>query len=221
MLPLKLDLPTDRPVRLLCLGAHSDDIEIGCGGTILRLLDQLPRVDVRWVVLSGSGERAAEARAASELFLAKAHTREVRIHDFRDGFFPHQGAQIKEVFETLKDGPDPDLILSHHHADLHQDHRVVSELTWNTYRDNLVLEYEVPKYDGGLSTPSLFVGIDEKTRERKIQYLMEAFATQRGKRWFSPETFLGLMRLRGVESAVSEGYAEGFHARKTVLSTAP
>ena len=203
--------------RILCIGAHSDDIEIGCGGTVLRLLSRHPELEVRWVVLSGNNRRADEARCAASLFLRDAVQPNVSVHSFRDGFFPYVGGEIKEFFEELKAEKSPDLIFTHFREDLHQDHRVVAELTWNTFRDHAVLEYEIPKYDGGLLSPNFFVPIDADTRQRKVSYLMSAFGSQRDKRWFTEDTFTGLMRLRGVECASPSGLAEGFHARKLVL----
>jgi len=217
MLELTLRRPPGQGLRVLCLGAHSDDIEIGCGGTILRLLASRNDVAVRWVVFSGSAEREEEARRSAELFLRGAAHSAVDLHSFRDGFFPYEGARIKEVFESLKDEPGPDVILTHRGRDRHQDHRLISELTWNTFRDHLVLEYEIPKYDGDLDTPNVYVPLDEDACRTKVAHLMDVFASQRSKRWFTPETFLGLMRLRGIECASPTGYAEGFEARKTVL----
>ena len=218
MNPLSFGSDRDRPLRVLCLGAHADDIEIGCGGTILRLLESYSNVDVRWVVLSANERRAEEARCAASLFLGNAASSEVTIKQFRDGFFPYMGAEVKSFFEELKGEAAPDLIFTHHRDDAHQDHRVVAELTWNTWRDHVVLEYEIPKYDGGLVTPNLFVSIDEETREQKIAHLMTAFGSQRSKRWFTPDTFTSLMRLRGVESGSAGGCAEGFFARKMLLA---
>lgn len=203
--------------RILCLGAHSDDIEIGCGGTMLRLLEAYPDAQVRWVVLSGNERRAAEARCGASLFLGQGRSAEVITKSFRDGFFPYDPA-IKEFFEELKAEPTWDLILTHHREDRHQDHRVVSDLTWNTFRNHAILEYEIPKYDGGLGQPNFYVPLDESTRQRKLDHLMQAFGSQRDKRWFTEDTFSGLMRLRGVECAASEGFAEGFFARKLLWS---
>lgn len=218
MIGLQLGRPVGAGLRVLCLGAHSDDIEIGCGGTLLRLLRERGDVSVTWVVFSGNETREQEARRSAELFLRDAASAEVVTHRFRDGFFPYNGGEIKEAFEALKRCTEaPDLVFTHQRADLHQDHRTLAELTWNTFRDHLVLEYEIPKYDGGLTTPNLFVALDEHARREKVEHLMAAFATQRDKRWFSPETFEGLMRLRGVECASPTGYAEGFHAKKVVL----
>jgi LmbE family N-acetylglucosaminyl deacetylase len=214
---LSLGSDSRQPLRILCLGAHADDIEIGCGGTILRLLASYPNVDARWVVLSADERRADEARCAASLFLGNAARSEVTIKQFRDGFFPWIGADVKSFFEQLKVEAAPDLVFTHHREDAHQDHRLVAELTWNTWRDHMVLEYEIPKYDGGLVTPNLFVPIDEETREQKIAHLLRAFGSQRSKRWFTADTFTSLMRLRGVESGSAGGCAEGFFARKMVL----
>lgn len=212
-------LGEDRPLSVLCLGAHSDDIEIGAGATLLALLGQRSNVAVHWSVLSSSGdrEREAETRRSAELFLEGATNAEIEVLGFRDGFFPYTGDQVKEWFEELKERVEPDLIFSHRRDDGHQDHRLVSELTWNTFRDHTILEYEIPKYDGELGQPNLFVPIDDESRVRKVEILMDVFGTQRSRRWFTPETFNGLMRLRGVECASPSGFAEAFHARKTVL----
>lgn len=223
MIPLSLSLPPGRDLRILCLGAHSDDIEIGCGGTLHRLLTELPRVHVRWVVLSGDDKRASEARRSAERLLRGAACAEVVVERFRDGFFPYAGGEIKDFFETLRAGPEPpaDIIFTHHGRDSHQDHRVVSELTWNTFRDHFILEYEIPKYDGGLRTPNFYVPMDPDARHAKLGVLMDVFASQRDKRWFSEATFDGLMRLYGVECASPTGYAEGFHARKSTFLFPP
>lgn len=201
-------------LEVLCIGAHSDDIEIGCGGTMLRLLDELPGVRVRWVVLGAGGAREAEAIASADLFLKKAGARNVVVRDFEDGFFPHQGAAIKRFFETLKGEPAPDLVFTHYRHDLHQDHRVVSELTWNTFRDQLILEYEIVKYDGDLGTPNLFVQLENDVCRRKVANLMQCFGTQRSKQWFSEDTFLAMLRLRGLECNAVDRYAEAFYCRK-------
>jgi LmbE family N-acetylglucosaminyl deacetylase len=216
VVPLKL-APRGRRLSVLCLGAHADDIEIGCGGTILTLLAQYPGSRVHWVVCSAPGRRGGEARRSARRFLRAAGTADVQLHEFRDGFFPHEGAAIKETFEALKP-VRPDVIFTHHERDRHQDHRVVCELTWNTFRDHLILEYEIPKYDGDLGSPNLFVSLPSRVRRRKLAILNACFASQRSKRWFSNATFEGLMRLRGVECAAADGYAEGFHIRKAVLT---
>ena len=204
------------PLRVLCLGAHCDDIDIGCGGTLLRLLEERERVEVTWVVFSGTPERLAELRASAARFLQKAARAEVIAHEFRDAFFPAQYAQIKEAFRALQKSVQPDLVFTHERADLHQDHRIVSELTWNAYRNHTVLEYEIPKYDGGLTTPNAYVRLDTRQVEEKVRLLMESYASQRHKPWFTPETFRALLRLRGIECA-SE-WAEGFHANKLCLA---
>jgi LmbE family N-acetylglucosaminyl deacetylase len=205
------------PLCILCLGAHSDDIEIGCGGLILQLTAARP-VDVDWVVFSAPGPRAEEAKRSAKLFLRGARRQRILLKQFRDGFFPYDAA-IKEAFEELKAGPAPDLVLTHYRHDRHQDHRVVSDLTWNTFRDHLVLEYEIPKYDGDIGSPNFFVPLDRRTCQRKARHLQQVFGTQRQKHWFEDETFLGLMRLRGMECRARGGYAEAFYARKLVLDT--
>ena len=207
---LSLQLGGTGPLRVLAIGSHADDIEIGCGGTLLRLAAER-ELEVHWVVLSGSDARAAEARQSAEAFLAGT-TFELDIQGFRDAFFRY-GGEVKEFFESLK-AVSPDLILTHHGSDLHQDHRLVAELTWNTFRDHLILEYEIPKYDG---SPNVFVHLDEETARRKAALLMELFPSQGGKPWFTEDLFLSLMRLRGMEAASPSGYAEGFYGRKVVL----
>ncbi len=218
---LKLNLPrkeTD-PFVILCLGAHSDDIEIGCGGALLQFKKILPRLRFHWVVFSASGARGEEATKAAELFTAGCD-KEVSFKDYRDGFLPYRGGEVKEFFEEMKGQVSPDVIFTHWQGDAHQDHRLVSELTWNTFRNHLILEYEVPKYDGDMGRPNLFVPLDAPLHERKVDYLFEAFASQQDKRWFDRETFLGLMRIRGMESNCPSGYAEAFHTRKLVVGPA-
>jgi LmbE family N-acetylglucosaminyl deacetylase len=217
MLTLSLGQAERRPRRILVLGAHSDDIEIGCGGTILQLASGAPEVEVCWVVLSGSSERAAEARASADDFLEAVAHRTVHISDFRDGFFPYQGSEIKEFLENLKQGFSPDLVLTHQRADLHQDHRLVADLTWNTFRDHLILEYEIPKYDGDLGAPNVFVRLTKEIARRKVDLLLRGFPSQRTRRWFTEDVFLALLRLRGMESNAPDGYAEGFYGRKVII----
>lgn len=209
--------PHDAPHAILCLGAHSDDIEIGCGGALLRLTQSYPDLTVYWVVLSANEARAAEAEASAAAFLRHAGRAEVRINHFQDGFFPYIGGEIKGYFESLKREINPDLIFTHCGHDRHQDHRVVTELTWNTFRDHMILEYEIPKYDGDLQAPNFFIHLDATTCQQKVDYLMQYFATQTNRYWFTPETFQGLMRVRGVESRAPGGYAEGFYCRKVVI----
>jgi len=217
---LGLDLGSDprKPFRVLALGCHADDIEIGAGGLLLELQECCPRLEVHWVVFSASGARRDEAQASAEDLLDRVARRRVELHDFQDGYFPYVGAEIKNVFEALKDSAGPDLILTHHRQDLHQDHRLVCELTWNTFRDQLVLEYEIPKYDGDLGRPNVFVPLREEHCRRKVGVLTEHFGSQRDKHWFSADLFLGLMRVRGMECRSETGYAEAFHGRKLVLS---
>jgi LmbE family N-acetylglucosaminyl deacetylase len=215
---LQLSLPKTRgPLKLLCLGAHSDDIEIGCGGLILSLLGSGRPLDVTWVVFSAPAEREREARRGASLFLKSARRVDVVIKQFRDGHFPYEGAAVKAVFETLKN-TTPDVVLTHYRNDRHQDHRVLSDLAWNTFRDHLVLEYEIPKFDGDLGQPNLFVPLERTMAVRKAKLLGQAFGSQRDKHWFSDETFIGLMRMRGMECRAPGGYAEAFYARKTVLT---
>jgi LmbE family N-acetylglucosaminyl deacetylase len=203
---------------VLCLGAHSDDIEIGVGATLLNWLDQGIRLDVHWCVLSGAGEREREARASATDFLAAAASRKIEVMGFRDGFFPEQGEQIKAWFETLKGRVDPDVIFTHRRDDAHQDHRQVARLAWNTFRDHLILEYEIPKWDGDMAQPNLYVPVTASAIRRKVDLLISHFGSQRSKQWFDAETFLGLARLRGMECRAQERYAEAFIARKVSLA---
>lgn len=217
MLAIGLDWTKPRLGHVLCLGAHCDDIEIGCGGTMAKLADEHPGLSVTWVVWSSNARRAEEARASAEAILAGVKSREIVVNGFRDGFLPYHGAQVKEAFEELKKKVTPDLIFTHYRSDLHQDHRLVSELTWNTFRDHLILEYEIPKFDGDLGSPNVFVHLDQALCRRKIDNLMRSFPSQADHRWFSEETFRAILRLRGMESNAPDGYAEGFYGRKLVL----
>jgi LmbE family N-acetylglucosaminyl deacetylase len=211
-------LQNGSPLKILCIGCHSDDIEIGCGGTILQLLSNNSNLEFSWMVFSSGGsEREKEARKSSELFLDKAKKKEVIVKEFRDGFFPFEGAKIKTVFEEELKKRTPDLIFTHNRKDAHQDHRQIAELTWNTFRDHLILEYEIPKYDGDLGQPNFFVPLDQQIYESKVRHLIDAFASQRSRRWFEAETFKALMRLRGMECNAPSGYAEAFYSRKVVL----
>lgn len=202
---------------VLLLGAHCDDIEIGCGGSILRLAEEYAGLEVHWVVFSSDPIREREARNSAAAFLDGVADPDIRILEFRDSYFPYAGAEIKECFQRLSGEFQPDLIFTHHGKDLHQDHRVISELTWNTFRDHLILEYEIPKYDGDLGSPNFFVPVSEPQCARKIQCLLDNFETQRQKSWFTESTFRATMRLRGIESNAESGYAEGFYCRKAVL----
>jgi LmbE family N-acetylglucosaminyl deacetylase len=209
--------PTGGRLSVLLLGAHSDDIEIGAGATVLGLIAGKAGLHIQWCVLSGAAERQNEARASAAAFLAGCNNAEVEVLDFRDGFFPQQGEQIKIWFEALKTRANPDVIFTHYRDDAHQDHREVCRLTWNTFRDHLILEYEIPKWDGDLGQPNLFVPITANTMERKIELLERNFESQRSKHWFDLETFRGLARLRGNECRASERYAEAFYSRKLSL----
>lgn len=205
------------PLKILCLGAHSDDIEIGCGGTLLRLLAERPGSSVCWVVFSAQGEREREAIASANEFLADAAQREVIVHGFRESYFPFQGAEIKDCFEALKQRPEPDLILSHHRHDEHQDHQTLAKLVWNTFRRHLIFEYEIPKYEGDLGKPNAFVPLPKDIARRKVELIVRHFSSQAGRTWFRPETFNGLMAMRSVECNAPEGFAEAFHVRKFVV----
>lgn len=210
----------DKPLQVLCLGAHSDDLEIGCGGTVLDLIARRPDTHIHWVVLGASGERRQEATTAAERILAGAHSKKVILQEFRDGYFPYEGADIKDFFEELKGMVTPDLIFTHYRKDLHQDHRLVSQLTWNTFRNHLILEYEIPKYDGDTGSPNLFVPLSAQICEAKVAAILESFASQRDRYWFTADTFQALLRLRGVEARSDSGFAEGFYAHKLLLGPA-
>jgi LmbE family N-acetylglucosaminyl deacetylase len=202
--------------RILCVGAHSDDIEIGCGGTLLKLARDYPDIEVLWVVFSAEGKRSREARDSASMFLKGIAGKKVQVKAFTGSFFPFEGAKIKTFFEQLKPFT-PDVVFTHYRDDRHQDHRVLSDLAWNTFRDHLVLEYEIPKYDGDLGVPNLFVPIDEELSQRKVAYICRVFQTQSNRHWFTEDTFLSLMRLRGIECASPTKYAEAFYCRKIVL----
>lgn len=217
MIRLHLDTKREAPLQILCLGAHSDDIEIGCGGAILDLQRRYADCRFTWAVFSATGVRRDEACRAAEAFAGSARLQHLVLKEFRDGFMPWLGAEVKATFEELKQTINPDLIFTHQPHDSHQDHRLLSELTWNTFRNHLILEYEIPKYDGDLGRPSLFLPLDEALCQQKTDLLMECFASQRQKHWFDPSTFRALMRLRGMECNAPSGYAEAFYCRKLVL----
>lgn len=222
MLPLNLSKDPAAPLKVLFLGAHADDIEIGCGGTVLQLLSVRPNLAVVWVVFSSAGVREQEARTSASLFLQRAEQHDrVIVKKFRDGYFPYEGAQIKEFFEELKKEVDPDLIFTHYRGDRHQDHRTISDLTWNTWRHHLILEYEVPKYDGDLGVPNVFVPLEKDVWTRKVQYICDAFRSEANKAWLAEDTFQAMMRLRGVECAAPQQYAEAFYCRKLILGSHP
>ncbi|NJR49478.1 MAG: PIG-L family deacetylase [Leptolyngbyaceae cyanobacterium CSU_1_3] len=217
MLKLTFEQKEDSAYRILCLGAHCDDIEIGCGGTILKLIKTYPNAIFYWVVFSSSEIRAKEAFASANLFLRGATVQNIVVKNFRNSFFPFVGAEIKEYFEEIKQAFSPDLVFTHYRQDAHQDHRLISDLAWNSFRDHLILEYEIPKYDGDVGNPNFFVHLDEAICQRKIQTIMEVFETQKKRQWFTEDTFQALLRLRGVESNSPSKYAEAFHCRKIVL----
>jgi LmbE family N-acetylglucosaminyl deacetylase len=211
----ELSLPTSSPT-ILCLGAHSDDIEIGCGGALVRLLAKMPQASVHWVVFSAEGDRADEARHGAKLF-AGERLESIELHSFRDGFFPDSFGEIKERFRDLQKAVDPDLVFTTWRRDLHQDHRLISELSSQTFRNHVILEYEISKYDGDLGSPNVYVRLDTEEADRKVENLMTVFGSQHDKYWFSRETFRALMRVRGVECRSSSGYAEAFYGHKLVF----
>jgi LmbE family N-acetylglucosaminyl deacetylase len=222
MLGLRLDdrgRERDRPLTVLAIGAHADDIEIGCGGTLLRLAEAHPDASIWWIVLSGDSERADEARSSAADFTAGFGSTNVVVQGFRDSFLPYQGGAVKEFFEELKPQLRPDVIFTHRSADLHQDHRLACELTWNTFRDHLILEYEIPKFDGDMTPANVFSPLSEPVARRKIELVMDHFATQRDRRWFTEDLFSAALRLRGMEANSPSGLAEAFACRKVVLAT--
>ena len=201
----------------LFLGAHADDIEIGCGATIRKLVERFPDADYSWVVLTSDSTRADEARTAAESFLTGADHVAIEVGDFRDGYLPFAGSEVKDYFEGLKTRCSPDVIFTHYDQDAHQDHRLVAELTWNTFRDHMILEYEIPKFDGDLGAPNLFVEVNEEECREKIRLLLERFPSQQSRGWFDETMFRALMRLRGLECNAEGGLAEAFYARKSVV----
>ncbi len=206
-------LPSD--AKVLLLGAHCDDIEIGAGGLLDQLARARPQARFHWVSFSADGEREAETRTAARRLLAGVDL-QCHVDRFRGSYFPTELAALKDRFEALK-SLQPDLVLTHCRGDLHQDHRVIHGLTWNTFRDHLILEYEIPKFDGDLGQPNAFFPLSREQLDRKVAVLMDCFPSQRGRGWFTPETFIGLARIRGIECAAPEGYAEAFYLRKARL----
>jgi LmbE family N-acetylglucosaminyl deacetylase len=217
MLNAVLNVPLNAPLRVLCLGAHSDDIEIGCGGTILKLKALYPMMDIRWIVFSGDPLRAEEARAGCSAFLPSAEQTRMDVLNFRDGFFPHEGVQIKEYFEEVKRSFAPDLILTHYRNDRHQDHRTLSDLTWNTFRNHLIWEYEIPKYDGDFGSPNLFVRLDDALADAKCSAIMNVFLSQSQKHWLTEDLLRSVLRIRGMEAGGDTRYAEAFYTRKMTM----
>lgn len=214
MLPLKLQ--RQEGLKILLLGAHCDDIEIGCGGTVMRLSEEYTAVKTKWVVFTSTPERGMEAGRCAEYFLHDMDEKEVVILNFRDGFLPYDAVAVKNVFEELK-AFQPDIIFTHFRHDLHQDHRFICDLTWNTFRDHFILEYEIPKYDGDLGNPNFFVPIESRLAHKKVEALQQYYPSQSGRHWFDKETFFSLMRIRGMESVSKSRYAEGFYLRKAVF----
>jgi len=217
MLDLTIAPVRRRATRILCLGAHCDDIEIGCGGTLLKLLSR-GRWDVTWVVFSSSARRAAELRASARHFLRGANRSHIVSYEFRDSYFPGEYTAIKDTFAQLRSLPDPDLVFTHHAGDRHQDHRLLNELTWNLFRRHLILEYEIPKYEGGLATPNAYVQLTRAQVNAKTRALLRSYQSQRARTWFRADTFEALMRLRGLEAGAGTGWAEGFHVSKFNLT---
>jgi LmbE family N-acetylglucosaminyl deacetylase len=209
---------TSRLRHVLCLGAHSDDIEIGCGGTLLRLIRENPGLEIRWAVFCGADERRnREARESAARYLENAKPSHVDVFTFRDAFMPFDGVRVKEAFESLKNSFEPDLVFTHFRDDRHQDHRLLSDLAWNTWRDHQILEYEILKYDGDLGRPNVFAPIPEDLCKRKIELLMTSFPTQAQRQWFSEDTFWAMLRIRGVECNSPTKFAEAFHCRKMIF----
>jgi LmbE family N-acetylglucosaminyl deacetylase len=206
--------PARGPLRIVCFGAHCDDIEIGAGGTLLRLLAEHPGSQVDWFVLSSNPEREQETRRCAAELLAGAAASRVTVESFRESFFPYQGEAIKGYFEKVKRETSPDVVLSHHRKDEHQDHRLIAELTWNTFRNHLILEYEIAKFEGDLGHPNVFVSLPAALASRKIDLIVQNYKSQATRSWFRPETFRAVMALRGVECNAPEGWAEAFHCRK-------
>ena len=206
--------------RVLCLGAHSDDIEIGAGGTLLKLAGQVPDLEICWVVFSAPARRADEARGSADEFLAGVAHKQIRIGSFRESYFPSEWPALKDWFEEIKAKFDPKVVFTHYREDRHQDHRVLSDLAWNTFRNHLILEYEILKYDGDLGHPNLFIPLSEKLCSRKIELVLKHFRTQSTKHWFTGDTFEAMHRIRGVECASATGRAEAFYCRKIVLGMA-
>ncbi|MGV8137877.1 MAG: PIG-L deacetylase family protein [Mangrovibacterium sp.] len=212
---LAFKLKNSAPINILCLGAHCDDIEIGAGGTLLKIFEEYELNKVSWVVFASTEIRKQEAINSAEKFLSDVPNKKISVYGGRDGFLPYQASEIKELFEELKKEIIPDLIFTHYRNDRHQDHRLISDLTWNTWRNNLILEYEIPKYDGDLGIPDFYVPLDEKYVLKRNTILLESFVSQQSKHWFDQATFSALSRIRGMESASI--FAEAFYARKIVL----
>ena len=208
----------EKVTNILCLGSHCDDIEIGCGGTILRITESMKHnTYVYWVIFSADSRRKREALTSADEYLRDTKGKKIIVKDFQNSYFPYYGKEIKDFFEKLKSEFSPDIVFTHYRNDLHQDHRLISELTWNTYRNHFILEYEVPKYDGDFGNPNFFVHLDEAICRRKIESIVKHYTTQRDKHWFTENTFYSVLRLRGMESNSKSMFAEGFYCRKIVI----
>lgn len=216
MLKLSFFEKNQKP-KVLCLGAHADDIEIGCGGTILKLIEEAPESQFYWVIFSVDQKRSKEAYESANFFLNGVKLKKIDVQQFRESYFPFIGSHIKDYFEKLKKEFSPDIIFTHHYEDAHQDHRLIASLAWNTFRDHFILEYEVPKYDGDLGNPNLYVHLNESHIQRKINSILKTFETQKKKMWFTEETFKSILRIRGMESNSPSKYAEAFYCRKIVF----
>lgn len=217
MLRTRFQVPADKKLSLLLLGAHCDDIEIGCGGTLLKLLDEYEISEIKWIIFTSDETRKKEAFNSAKQFLESIDAADVLIMDYKDGYLPSLWSEIKDEFEKIKESYDPDIIFTHYRNDLHQDHRTINELTWNTFRNHLILEYEISKYDGDLGNPNCFVSLTENQIERKKQIIMDSFESQLGKHWLDETLLKSMMRIRGVECASETNYAEAFYNRKMVL----
>ncbi|MEM7452769.1 MAG: PIG-L deacetylase family protein [Planctomycetota bacterium] len=202
---------------VLCLGAHADDIEIGCGGTILKMLLSNPEIKFHWVVFSADGHRRQEA-LESVRSLTESDRVEIETHSYTDAYFPSQWKNLKREFSRLRRRVKPDLIFTHRREDRHQDHSTISNLTWNAFRNHLIFEYEIPKYEGDLGQPNVFVPLDEELMQLKCRWVIDAFKTQADKHWFDEETMKSILRLRGIESGRNGRYAEAFYCRKLSIS---
>jgi len=214
MLKLTFERGQNEELRVLCLGAHCDDIEIGLGGTIIKLIEDFPNIFFYWIIFSSDKTRAEEALESANVLLSRVKEKQIVVQGFKESYFTFIGAEIKEYFDQIRREIFPELIFTHYRNDLHQDHRLISELTWNTFRDHLILEYEIPKYDGDFGSPNLFISLEEATCQKKIQHILAYFKSQNTRQWFDQEAFLSVLRLRGIESNSPSKYAEAFYCRK-------
>jgi LmbE family N-acetylglucosaminyl deacetylase len=214
MLRFMLNADPGHPIKVLCLGAHSDDIEIGCGGTLLRMIEEYGNLDINWIVFCSNEIRAREAAASANSYLENLIKKQIIINNYRDGFLPYIGSEVKDYFENTIKKIAPDIVFTHQRNDLHQDHRLISDLTWNTFRDHLILEYEIPKFDGDLGVPNFYVKLEDKTVRMKIEGLLKHFNSQHTKHWFTEDLLTSIMRIRGMESGADVRFAEAFYTRK-------